>query len=111
MEVGAGKKLMLAFPRAKASGIIVETINRTENITGLVVDQQDRLYALELPTGEAGTRKVGRLKGAGQIEYVVKGFVASMGMTIGPDSALYVSNFGATPPGLGHILRITVPQN
>jgi hypothetical protein len=32
-------------------------------------------------------------------------------MTMGPDGALYVSNFSfGAPPGLGQILRIPVPR-
>jgi len=36
------------------------------------------------------------------------GLIVPTAMTIGPDGALYVSNFGAAPPGLGQILRVEV---
>ncbi len=29
-------------------------------------------------------------------------------LTIGPDGAIYISNFGAAPPGLGQILRVEI---
>jgi hypothetical protein len=71
------------------------------------------LYALELspaagfPTPGAG--KVVRLNWNGEIEDVATGLSVPTGMTFGPDGYLYVSNFGAAPPGAGQIVRIAVP--
>ena len=56
-----------------------------------------------------GTGKVVRLNADGSIEDIATGLVVPTGMTYGPDGALYVSNFGAAPPGLGQIGRITIP--
>jgi hypothetical protein len=70
------------------------------------------MYALELsdmagyPT--PGQGKVVRVKRDGTLEDVVTGLVVPTGMTFGPDNALYVSNFGATPTGPGQILRIPI---
>lgn len=70
------------------------------------------LYALELsdapgyPTPGAG--KVVRVNAAGTIETVVSGLVVPTGMTFGPDNALYISNFGAAPAGLGQVLRVPI---
>ena len=70
------------------------------------------LYVLELsdapgyPTPGAG--KVVRVNAAGNIETVVTGLAVPTGMTFGPDNALYVSNFGAAPAGLGQVLRIPI---
>ena len=70
------------------------------------------LYALELsdaagfPTPQMG--KVVRVKTSGEIEDVITGLTVPTGMTFGPDGRLYVSNFGAAPPGLGQILRFDI---
>jgi sugar lactone lactonase YvrE len=83
-------------------------------VTGIAFDARGRLYVLEMsaapgfPTPGAG--KIVRVASTGQIEDVVTGLVVPTGLTIGPDGALYVSNFGAAPPGLGQILRITIPE-
>ena len=82
-------------------------------IVGLAFDELHRLYALELSTAPGfpspGTGKVVRLKPAGGTEDIATGLVLPTGMTFGPDGALYVSNFGAAPPGTGQIVRITIP--
>jgi hypothetical protein len=83
-------------------------------VLGLAFDTKHRLYVLELsaapgfPTPGAG--KIVRVNASGQIEDFVTGLAVPTGLTIGPDGALYVSNFGAAPPGLGQILRITIPD-
>jgi hypothetical protein len=83
-------------------------------VTGIAFDHKGRLYVLELsaaagfPTPGAG--KIVRVNQAGQIEDFVNGLVVPTGLTVGPDGALYVSNFGAAPPGLGQVLRITIPD-
>lgn len=70
------------------------------------------LYVLELsdapglPTGGAG--KVVRVTRSGEIENVVTGLVVPTGMTFGTDGRLFISNFGAAPPGAGQILRVDV---
>jgi hypothetical protein len=71
------------------------------------------LYALELSPAAGyptpGVGKVVRLNCKGEIEDVATGLSVPTGMTFGPDGYLYVSNFGAAPPGAGQILRIAVP--
>jgi hypothetical protein len=70
------------------------------------------LYVLELsdapgfPTGGAG--KVVRVERSGDIEDVVTELTVPTGMTFGTDGRLYISNFGAAPPGAGQILRVDV---
>jgi hypothetical protein len=70
------------------------------------------LYALELSdmagNPAPGEGKVVRVNRAGVVEDVVTGLVVPTAMTFGPDKALYVSNFGAAPAGMGQILRIDV---
>jgi len=90
-------------------------VNSTAGFTTVVaVDfgPDGLLYALELSDAAGfptpGVGKVVRVKRSGEIEDVVTGLVVPTGMTFGPDGALYVSNFGAAPPGAGQILRITI---
>lgn len=70
------------------------------------------LYALELSDQAGnpapGVGKVVRVNRSGKVEDVVTGLVVPTGMTFGPDKALYVSNAGAAPAGMGQILRIPI---
>jgi hypothetical protein len=70
------------------------------------------MYALELSDMAGypapGQGKVVRVNRDGTLQDVVTGLVVPTGMTFGPDNALYVSNFGATPSGPGQILRIPI---
>jgi hypothetical protein len=81
-------------------------------VLGLAFDNRDQLYVLELsdapgfPTSGAG--KLVRISPSGKAEDIVTGLVVPTAMTIGPDGAIYISNFGAAPPGLGQILRVEV---
>lgn len=82
-------------------------------VVSLKLGPDGLLYALELSAAAGypglGNGKVVRLKANGKLEEVVVGLSVPTGMTFGPDNALYVSNYGAAPAGLGQILRITVP--
>jgi glucose/arabinose dehydrogenase len=60
------------------------------------------------PTPGAG--KIVRVDESGSIEDFVTGLVVPTAVLYGPDGALYVSDFGAAPPGLGRILRVTIPD-
>jgi hypothetical protein len=87
-------------------------------VLGLAVDSRDGLYALESMTApgfpgpsEIGTGKVVRIDPSGTQTVIATGLSFPTAMTLGPDGALYVSNFGfGAPPGVGQILRITVPS-
>ena len=41
-------------------------------------------------------------------KYVASGLSVPTAMTFGPDGNLYVSNFGAAPPGAGQIVKIRI---
>ena len=75
-------------------------------------DNRNRLYVLELsstpgfPTPGAG--KLVRVSSSGQTQDIITGLVVPTAMTIGPDGAIYISNFGAAAPGLGQILRVEI---
>lgn len=81
-------------------------------VVGLAFDSRDRLYVLELSDGPGfptpGAGKLVRISPSGQAEDILTGLVVPTAMTIGPDDAIYISNFGAAPPGLGQILRVEV---
>jgi hypothetical protein len=81
-------------------------------VVGVAFDARDRMYVLELSAAAGfpnpGAGKVVRVDPSGDTQEIVTGLVVPTGMTLGPDGALYISNFGAAPPGLGQILRVDV---
>ncbi len=88
-------------------------------VLGLVFGPHHVLYALESMTApgfpdpsQLGTGKVVRINPSGKQTVIATGLSFPTAMTIGPDRALYVSNlgFGGPTPGLGQILRITIPR-
>jgi hypothetical protein len=83
-------------------------------VVGLAFDDRDRMYVLELSDAPGfpnpGAGKLVRVSPSGEVEDIVTGLVVPTAMTIGPDGAIYISNFGAAPPGLGQILRVDVTE-
>jgi len=83
-------------------------------ITGLVFDDEDRLYVLENTTNNPyptpGTGKVIRVNTNGAKQTIASGLSLPTGITFGPDKKLYVSNvgFGPTSIGGGQVLKITL---
>jgi sugar lactone lactonase YvrE len=60
--------------------------------------------------GQLGTGKVIRIDPNGTQTEIASGLSFASAMTLGPDGALYVSNFGfGAPAGTGQIVRIVVP--
>jgi hypothetical protein len=90
-------------------GEILASTGDFTTIVGLSY-HHDQLYALELSTDlgnpSPGTGKVVRLGQSGTVKDVVTGLTLPSAMTFGPDGNLYVSNFGAAPPGAGEIIQI-----
>jgi sugar lactone lactonase YvrE len=81
-------------------------------VLGLAFDNHDRLYVLELSDAPGfptpGFGKLVRISPSGQVQDILTGLVVPTAMTIGPDGAIYISNFGAAPPGLGQIIRVPI---
>jgi len=94
-------------------GRITDEMTGFTAITGLALDRDDQLYALELSTlpgrPTPGTGNLVVLKD-GQIEEILTGLTLPAGnMAFGPDGGLYLSNFSAVPtPGAGQIVRVQV---
>jgi hypothetical protein len=81
-------------------------------VVGMVVIGNDT-FMLELNADAGfpapGKGAVVRVHGT-QVTTIATGLTAPTGMTLGPDGALYVSNFGAGAPiGAGQIVKITIP--
>lgn len=81
-------------------------------VVGLVVNGNDTFF-LELSTDPGfptpGKGAVVRLRG-GTFKTIADGLTFPTGMTMGPDGALYVSNFGTGfPAGAGEVVKITLP--
>lgn len=81
-------------------------------VVGVAFDHRDRLYVLELSDASGfptpGEGRLVRVSPSGEVEEILGGLVVPTAMTIGPDGAIYISNFGAAPPGAGQILRLEI---
>jgi hypothetical protein len=83
------------------------------NIIDLEFDAQGRLHVLEIDTnGLLAPQIAGRLArvpaGGGTGQTIISvGLVMPGGMVIGPDGAIYISNF-STSPGAGEIVRVSL---
>lgn len=81
------------------------------NIIDLQFDASGNLYVLEIDRDSLlGPQPVGRLArrnaGTGTVETVVStGLVMPTGMVIGPDGAIYISNYGVMA-GIGEVVRV-----
>ena len=82
------------------------------NIIDLAFDSQGRLYVLEIDANSLLTPgENGRLArvpaGGGAAETIVStGLIMPGGLVIGPDGAIYISNYSVVPGG-GRVERVT----
>jgi hypothetical protein len=101
------------------SGQIKTWATGLSTVLGLVAGPHDQLFVLESLTApgfpgpdQLGTGRVVLIDPSGAHTVIATGLSFPTAMTLGPDGALYVSNFGfgGPAPGLGQILRITIPE-
>jgi hypothetical protein len=80
-------------------------------VLGVAFDNRDRMYVLENTVGQPfptpGSGDIIRIDPNGKKTIVLSGLHLPTAITMGPDGALYVSDWGIGPPGLGRILRVT----
>ncbi|RYD70721.1 MAG: ScyD/ScyE family protein, partial [Sphingobacteriales bacterium] len=83
-------------------------------IVGLVIDQQSRMYVLEMASGTMfpfpGAGRIVKVEPNGSKEVIVTGLNLPTSLTMGPDGNLYVSNWGSGAPGAGEIVKVTLPK-
>ena len=96
------------------SGNIKIDASGLSTVLGVVFDNRDRMYVLEMsPAGGLPQPFIGqvrRIDPSGASTVIATGLALPTGMTLGPDGNLYVSNFGfGFPAGMGQIVRITLP--
>jgi hypothetical protein len=104
-------KIMKITPSGQVTTVYIDF----SDILGLAFDAKGRLYVLENTTGNPfptpGTGKILRVDGKNKYTEIATGLSVPTAMTFGPDGNLYVSNVGFGPPvpGVGQILKVTVP--
>jgi hypothetical protein len=96
-------------------GTAVPYVTGLTAVVDIAIDQAGTLYVLEIASGfvpgpgadpGVGNGRLLRIRQDGAPEVVLGGLVFPAGVAIGPDNALYLTNFGIFPGG-GQVLRIT----
>ena len=82
-------------------------------IDGLVIDKRNRIYVLEISTGNdfptPETGRIVRLNKNGSKDVIASGLSNPSAMTLGPDENLYVSHWGfGAAEGGGQVLKVTL---
>ena len=101
--------------RYSRNGRLEGSIGGFTTILGVETDNRGNVYVLEpftcptaAPCGpNPGSGRVTRVAPDGTRTVLATGLSFATSLRMGPDGALYVSNFGFGPPGLGAIVRIT----
>lgn len=96
------------------SGQIKEVVTGLNTVLGLVFDNRNRMYVLEMTAGAPfptpGMGRVLQIDPSGTMTTIATGLSLPTGMTMGPDGNLYVSNWGFSPAAIGggQVLKITI---
>lgn len=107
---GGASKIFKVTP----SGEIKVVDSGLNTVLGLVIDQQARMYVLEMTAGAPfptpGLGRIIRVDPSGKKTVIATGLSLPTGMTMGPDGKLYVSNVGLGPTSIGggQIVQITI---
>lgn len=92
-----------------AGGTISTAYSGFTNITDIAFDEEGNLYVLEMATnGLLAGPPIGavvRIAPDGTRTVLADDLLAPTGMTVGPDGALYISNFGVSS-AIGQIVRV-----
>jgi hypothetical protein len=96
------------------SGEIKIVASGLNTVLGLVIDDRNRMYVLEMtagapfPTPNAG--RIVQIDPNGRQTVIATGLSMPTGMTLGPDGNLYVSNQGLGPTAIGggQVLKVTL---
>lgn len=106
---GSASKIYKITPSGQIK-VVAEGLN---TVLGLVIDQSDRMYVLEMTAGapfpSPGAGRIVRIDPSGTQTIIATGLSLPTGMTMGPDGKLYVSNVGFGPFATnGNILQVTI---
>ena len=101
--------------RYSRNGRLEGSIGGFTSILGVETDSKGNIYVLEpftcptaAPCGPGpGSGRVTRVAPDGTRTVLATGLSFATSLRMGPDGALYVSNFGFGPPNMGQIVRIT----
>jgi len=96
------------------NGTVNDRMHGFTAVLGVVTDKTGTIYVLEsftCPTStpcfpSPGSGRVTRVSPSGARDVVATGLSFATALRMGPDGALYVSNFGYGPPHMGQLLRI-----
>lgn len=111
----AGNAHVLRFAR---NGRLEQTLGGFTAVLGVAQDDDRNTYVLESFTCTPPATSCFPSPGSGRITKIARdgtrstfatGFSFPTALRLGPDEALYVSNFGYGPPGMGEIIRLAIP--
>lgn len=100
--------------RFSHNGTVTDRMHGFTAVLGVVTDQARNVYVLEsftCPTSapcfpSPGSGRVVRVSSTGARDVVTTGLSFPTALRMGPDGALYISNFGYGPPHQGQLLRV-----